>query len=132
MTNPVVAGILSISLLFVAGCASAGVRKGEEPRPVYLTQETAPRCSYKEVGLIQFTSTNTSVGDDLTVSIKRELGRRARQRGADAVVNAGWRSMLTVVVRSNRTPSSSNRPVGGPKHEVKGTAIKFDSPDCTR
>lgn len=98
---------------------------------MYLTQETAPTCAYKEVGLIQFTSTDTSEGDDLTVSIKRELGRRARQRGADAVVNASWVTMLTVRVQSNRAPSSSDRPVGGPRREVKGTAIKFDSPDCT-
>lgn len=98
---------------------------------MYLTQETAPTCSYKEVGLIQFTSTDTSEGDDLTVSIKRELGRRARQRGADVVVNASWRRMLTVVVRGNRAPSSGDRQIGGPKYEVKGTAIKFDSPDCT-
>lgn len=118
------------TVLFVLGCASAGAaKKGEEPAPVYLTQETAPTCSYKEVGVIQFTNTETSQDDDLAISIKRELGRRARRLGADAVVNAGWRTMLTVVSQSNRSPSSGAQ-VGGPKHEVKGTAIKFDSPDC--
>jgi hypothetical protein len=121
---------LAVTALLVAGCVSAGAKKGEEPAPVYLTQEVAPTCSYKELGQIEFTNTDTSEGDDLAISIKRELGRRARQRGADAVVNAGWRTMLTVVSRGNRAPSSSATPVGGPKHEVKGTAIKFDSPDC--
>jgi hypothetical protein len=120
-----------LTFLLVLGCASAGgAKKGEDPAPVYMTAETAPTCSYKEVGLIEFTNTESSEGDELALSIKHELGRRARHRGADAVVNAGWRTMLTVVSRSNRAPSSSASQVGGPKHEVKGTAIKFDSPDC--
>lgn len=96
---------------------------------MYLAQETGPTCPYKEAGEIQFTNTETSGGEDLAVSIKRALGRRARERGADAVVNASWRTGLTVVSQSNRSPSSGAQ-VGGPKNEVKGTAIKFDSPDC--
>ena len=126
-----IAFICSIAGLLIA-CASTGTaKKGQEPAPVYLTQETAPTCSYKEVGVIQFTNTDTSEGDDLAVSIKRELGRRARRLGADAVVKAEWVTTVTVRVRGNRAPSTSDPQVGGAKRQVNGTAIKFDSPDCT-
>lgn len=62
--------------------------------------------------------------------IKKELGRRARKRGADAVVEASWVRMLTVVVARKGASAPIGDPAETGSHSVTGTLVRFVDPAC--
>ena len=123
------AGTAALLAAIVTGCATAStVKKDEALLPVYLETEPQPVCAYKEIAHFKFSNNDKTEGEEFERAVKRDLSHRARERGADAVINASYETIVKGVVESGHsilTGTETSR-----KTTVEGTAIKFDNPGC--
>ncbi len=126
MKNTATAALLAT---LVTGCATTrNVKKDDVLLPVYLEKDLPPVCAYKEIAHLEFSNNDKSEGEEFERAIKRDLSRRARERGADAVINATYVTIVRGVVEAGHsilTGDETSR-----KTTVEGTAIKFDNPGC--
>ena len=120
-----------IGVLLLTACVSASRRAEIAPAQVYFEEDKPPTCPVEKVGSLAVRVSSTAIGDDaVEADLKKEVGRKARERRADAVINTKWQKLLTVVVaRSGSGASAGAEPPAW--REVTGTLVRFVDPACT-
>lgn len=124
-------------LLFCAGlfvlssCASAPRGDGVSPTAaVYLKGDARLKCRTEEIGLLQTNFRSSARNEALTEEIRKELARQGGARGADAVTDASWITMLSSATAGSVARGRTVDPMAAATHEVTGTLIRFVDPAC--
>jgi hypothetical protein len=118
-------------LVLLCSCASAPRGEGVSPTAaVYLKGDARLKCRTEEIGLLQINVLRSERNEALAEEIKKELARQGGARGADAVVEASWITMLATATAGSVARGRTVDPMAAATHEVTGTLIRFVDPAC--
>jgi uncharacterized protein YbjQ (UPF0145 family) len=121
--------ILATALIGAAGCA---LNPREAVDPVPILAEVPAGCTYQQLGQMEATVESTNPSE---AEARQRLAARARQRGADALIDVTV-TELRVPVTVARIPPGGSRepgaPVAGPRSALRatGTGIRYTGAEC--